>query len=175
MSPNDLIAIAVIRRAVGLKGFCAIETIGSTFALIEPLVVVYAGRDENNTRELTIEEIEKRPKGFVCRFREIVDREGIEQLNGCKIFIPGENLPALGDGEYYHFELEGFQVLSDSTGALIGWVREVVNLPTLDALEIELKKGKTVLLPYNDETVLSVDMNKRQIVVKWSYVEELLW
>ncbi|KMQ49900.1 16S rRNA processing protein RimM [Chitinispirillum alkaliphilum] len=174
MSQQELIIIGVIRRAVGLEGFVAVQPTGSTFAMIQTPCKVHIGSDEQSADKTEIEQIRKQPKGFICKFASANDRDASERLNGKLLFVSKECLPRLEEGDYYHFQLQGLEVYADSNGKLVGKVRDVVSLPTMDALEVVLVKGGSVLVPYNDQAVVSVDTESGRITLRWSFIEEMI-
>ncbi len=171
---QDLVAIAAIKRAIGLEGYCAVEPFGATLANLELPAEVQIGPDEKHLRTVNLEEIEQRPKGLVARFSAAQDRTQAERLNGLLIFVKEGDIPPLSEGQYYHFELKGMALISDETGQEIGVVRDVVNLPSTDAFNVALANGHEVLVPYNEQAVIKVEKESRRIIVRWSYLEELL-
>ncbi|MFP4163026.1 MAG: ribosome maturation factor RimM [Chitinispirillaceae bacterium] len=170
---QELVAIAMIRGAIGLEGYCAVETFGETFASLKPPVAVVIGTDADS-REVVLEKMQLRPRGYVALFSVAHDRTGAEMLNGERIYIDQKSLPPLGEGEFYHFELEGMSVVADSTGETVGVVKNVVNLPSTDAFEVTLDNGHEVLIPYIEDAVVRVENKTGRIIVRWSYLEELL-
>jgi len=171
---GDLVAIAVIKRAVGLDGCCGAAPYGETLERLKTPITVYIGEDERRVREVTLEEVVQRPQGFAVRFGGVSDRTTAERIQGQNVYIGEDKLPALGNGQYYHFHLKGMTAVSESSGEKIGVVRDSVNLPSTDALEILLTNGHDIIIPYNGQAVVRVDEEKKLIVVSDSYIEELL-
>jgi len=170
----DLIAIAVIKRAVGLQGHCGVMAYGETLGRIDTPVTVYIGESERRAREITLSHIELRPQGYVVLLDGINDRDAAEAVRGLSLYVGEDKLPKLADGEDYHFHLKGMTVVSSSTGAEIGTVRDTVNLPSTDALEVVLANGRDIVIPYNKQAVVKVDKEGKTITVDDSYIEELL-
>jgi len=170
----DLIAIAVIKRAIGLDGLCGAMPHGETFARLKTPVTVYIGETDRQTREAVLEKVSVRPQGPVAQFNIAKDRTEAERLQGLNVYIGENQLPALGEGEYYHFHLKGMTVVSEYSGSRIGTVKDTVNLPSMDALEVTLTNGRDVVIPYNEQAIVRVDNEKKMIVVSDSYIEELL-
>jgi len=171
---GDLVAIAIIKRAVGLDGCCGAAPYGETLGRLKTPVTVYIGDDERRAREVTLVEVVQRPQGYTARFSGVSDRTAAEQIQGQNVYIQESKLPTLGDGQYYHFHLKGMTAVSESSGEKIGVVRDSVNLPSTDALEILLTNGHDVIIPYNEQAVVRVDEEKKLIVLSDSYIEELL-
>jgi 16S rRNA processing protein RimM len=170
----DLIAIAVIKRAVGLQGHCGVMAYGETLGRIDTPVSVYIGESEKRAREITLEHVELRPQGYVVLLDGINDRDAAEAVQGLNLYVGEDQLPELAEGEDYHFHLKGMKVVSSSTGAEIGTVRDTVNLPSTDALDVVLTNGHDIVIPYNKQAVVKVDKEVKTITVDDSYIEELL-
>ncbi|MDR2729238.1 MAG: ribosome maturation factor RimM [Chitinispirillales bacterium] len=171
---QEFIAIAVVKRAVGLEGYCGALPFGKTFSYLKPPVLVRLGSNENSSREVTLENVISREQGYIVRFDIAHDRTEAEKLKGENIYIREDNLPALEEGEFYHFHLKGMAVVNQSNGAKIGMVKDVVNLPSMDALEITLNNGHEIVVPYNEQAVIKVDIEEKRITVSDTYIEELL-
>ncbi|MCL2182464.1 MAG: ribosome maturation factor RimM [Chitinispirillia bacterium] len=170
----DLVAIAIIKRAVGLDGCCGVAPYGETFERLKAPVAVYIGEDGRSAFETVLEEKTLRPQGWAVVLRDVAGRTAAERIQGQNIYIREDHLPKLGDGQYYHFHLKGMAVVGQSSGEKIGTVRDAVNLPSMDGLDVALLNGHEVIIPYNDQAVVSVDGEKKVIVVSDSYLEELL-
>jgi 16S rRNA processing protein RimM len=171
---EELIAIGRVVRAVGLNGRCGIETFGKGFASLTAPCPVRLGRDAESVRESVITEIDSRPGGYQCLFEGIGDRSAAEVLRGMLIFIEGGALPSLGKNEFYQHDLRQMQVYGDTSKALLGSVQEVHNLPSMDCLEVALLKGGSVMLPFSGQAIERVDEGTKRIIVRESFVEELL-
>ena len=174
MSSEEWIAIAIIRRPVGLRGFCAIESFGGTLAALKPPVEVRTGKDIAAAGNVIIEEMVSMPNGCRCRFGGRNDRTAVEGLRGSLIFIEKKALPGLRDGSFYQFELKGAGVYGNVDGARIGTVVEVHNFPSSDTLEVERSGGGSLLLPFSAQAVTAVDTAGGRITVRQSFVDELL-
>jgi 16S rRNA processing protein RimM len=171
---DDLIAIGIIRKPIGLRGFCSVEPFGGTMAALRLPCEVRIGKETECPTGMIIEEIVPMPDRYRCRFKGKDDRTAVEGLRSSLIFIEKKALPGLGPGSYYHFELEGAGVYSDRDGTRIGTVAEVHNFPSSDTLEVERDHGDPLLLPLSDQAVSAVDIAGKRITVRQSFVDELL-
>jgi 16S rRNA processing protein RimM len=170
----DLVAIAVIKRAVGLDGTVGVLPHGETLGRLKTPIAVYIGDDERQSRKVILEKVVLRQQGYSALFDIAHDRTEADKLHGLNIYIREDQLPKLEDGQYYHFHLKGMTVASESSGQKIGTVKDTVNLPSTDALEITLSNGHDIIIPYNEQSVIKVDEDKKTIIVSDSYIEELL-
>jgi 16S rRNA processing protein RimM len=171
---QDWIAIAVVKRPVGLEGFCAVEAFGDTFSALTTPCSVLRGKNLESASDATVTEIVALPKEFRCRFADAPDRTAAEALRGQRLFIGQEMLPKREPGRFYHYELKGLAVFGDEDDSQIGTVIEVHNFPSVDTLEVKLEAGPTVLLPLMDLAIASIDSAAGRIVARQTYIREIL-
>ncbi len=171
---GEWIAIAVVKRPVGLEGFCAVEPFGETFSTLPTPCTVRLGEDLDCARSATITEIVALPKEFRCRFAEATDRTTAEVFRGRRLFIEREELPRREAGRFYHFELKGLAVFGDGGDGRIGTVIDVHNFPSVDTLEVKLESGPTVLLPLMKAAIVAIDGAAGRITARESFIQELL-
>jgi 16S rRNA processing protein RimM len=85
---------------------------------------------------------------------------------GTELSVPREILPPLGEDEYYTFQLIGLAV-EEEGGRRLGTVRDVVNYPANDVLELD----SGVLLPLVGACVRQVDLDGGRIVVSVGFAD----
>jgi 16S rRNA processing protein RimM len=79
---------------------------------------------------------------------------------GATLAVPRETLPALGEDEYYAFQLVGLAV-EEAGGRLLGRVRDVLDYPANDVLELD----SGLSLPLVEACVQQVDLEGGRIVI----------
>jgi len=124
-----------------------------------------------NHGTLTLKSLRPTPQGAIARFAEVADRTAAEALRGTELTVPRTALPPLTEGEYYHADLIGLAVVSD-TGEALGHVVLVENFGAGDVLEIERppedgKAGKRFMVPMRPEAVPEWDAER--LVVTTDY------
>lgn len=72
-------------------------------------------------------------------------------------------LPPMEDGAYYHFELEGLEVVTES-GDRLGRVDEVLETGANDVLSVRGARGE-ILIPVIDSVVQEIDREGGRIVI----------
>ena len=93
----------------------------------------------------------------IAKIRGFDDRNAAEILRGTELFIGRDDLPALGEQEYYQTDLIGMTV--NQRGNIIGRVACIQNYGAGDILELE--NGEMVSF-----VGASVDMDTKTIYVK---------
>lgn len=109
--------------------------------------------------------------GIIVRLDGVADRDEARRYCDADIRVPVNELPELGDGEYYWHQLVDLDVrtLDD---ALLGRVVRLMETGANDVLVVRPSKGsldsRERLIPWNpDGVVRSVDLMAGQLVVDW--------
>ncbi len=170
---DEHITIATVGKPVGLEGWCRIFPYGNTLKTIDPPYNLLVG-NEHPEKRVELIDLRKVPKGYQGRFKGYDNRDSIDSLKNSQLFIEKNKLPDIQSDEFYHFELENMDILSQATNEYIGKVIKVHNYPTVDALEVEKKGGYTFTVPLTKEIVIKIDKTSRKIYVSDSALEELL-
>jgi len=92
-------------------------------------------------------------------------REDAERLNGIELYIGREKLPATDADEYYHADLIGLQAVNAASQP-IGRVTAIHNFGAGDIIEIAPPHGATMLLPFTNAVVPSVDLVGGRVVIE---------
>ena len=156
------VCVARIGAAHGLRGEVRLNTFTA-----DPLAVTRYGVLESQDGARSLEIDACRPgKGFlVVRFKGVADRTAAERLRNIEQYVPRDRLPAPEPGEFYHADLIGLRAVTPDGGE-IGTVVAVQNFGAGDLLEIKpAAGGMTLLLPFTDATVPSVDLASGSLVV----------
>ena len=82
----------------------------------------------------------------------------IEYLKGLNVYINEDDLKL--DGEIYSGKLIDFKVICDNKE--IGIVTEIIDTPANEVIRI----GEKILIPYIDEFIEKIDLEKKEIYVK---------
>jgi 16S rRNA processing protein RimM len=85
---------------------------------------------------------------------------------GATLAVPRDTLPALGEDEYYAFQLVGLAV-EEEGGRLLGRVADVLDYPANDVLELD----SGLALPLVEACVRQVDLEGGRIVVAAGFAE----
>jgi 16S rRNA processing protein RimM len=89
--------------------------------------------------------------------------EDVQFLLKKELSVREEDLPPLGDDEYYDYRLIGLAAVTDS-GRPVGRVKDVMHTGAHDILVIE---GRTELLvPMTEEHIAGISVEKGSVTVK---------
>lgn len=106
--------------------------------------------------------IESRGKASIT-IEDELDRDEINQLKGCQLFLPLDNLPKLEGTHFYYHEVEGFEVIDEREGHL-GKLSRIQESAAQDLIVVDAK-GKEVLIPILENTVIELDRDKKTMTV----------
>jgi 16S rRNA processing protein RimM len=167
VTTHDSIELAAVTGAHGVSGEVRLKVFGEGVAAL-------SAHGSFNSGALTLTKVRSDNKGgAVARFAEISNREEAEKLRGTVLTVSRDDLPALDEGEYYHADLIGLQVVTD-TGDAVGRSIAVHNFGATDIIEIEKdpapeKGAKTFMVPMTDQAVIEWDAER--LVIAADFVD----
>lgn len=112
--------------------------------------------------------------GAIARIAECSSRGDAEKLRGTALTVPRDALPPLEPGEFYHADLLGLPVVTD-TGEPVGSVLAIENFGATDIIEITREpppeKGtKTFMVPMIPTAVIEWD--EHRLVIGAAFAED---
>ncbi len=159
---SDLIVIAVLLGAHGVKGDCRVKSFTGTPADAfgyGPLL----GAD--GAVCVTPKRARSAKDHFVVTPQEHRQKEDWDGMKGTLLHVPRDVLPETAPDEVYIDELVGVAVF-DETDTPLGIIKAVHNFGAGDLLEITPQTGgKTVLVPFTQEDVPEIDLAAGRVIV----------
>ena len=148
------ICVARIGAAHGVRGAVKLWTFTE-----DPLAVKHYGplATKDGARQFEVTHAREAKDHLVATLKGIATREDAERLNGIELYIAREKLPATDDGEYYHADLIGLAAVNAADEPL-GRVIAIHNFGAGDIIEIAPPHGATMLLPFTNAVVPTVDL-----------------
>ena len=155
------VCIAQIGAAHGVRGEVRLRAFTE-----DPLSVRrYGPLETEDGRRFEIEAVRPARDMLVARLKGISDRDAAERLTNLRLYVARDRLPKPADGEFYHADLIGLAATT-ADGAPFGTVKAVHNFGAGDLLEIEpAAGGMTVMLPFTDAAVPTIDLAGGRVVV----------
>jgi len=98
----------------------------------------------------------------------IADRESARALNGEPITVARGEIGQLAEREYLVDDLISCEVKAD--GRSLGRVRDVLLLPSVEAIEVVDAAGLTRLVPLVSDAIEQVDLEHRTIEVNITFL-----
>jgi 16S rRNA processing protein RimM len=152
---SDLVPVGRVGKPHGLDGSFFVEGPSQRAETFLPGATLYANGE---------------PVKIVASKRGSQNRPVIKLerriTRGATLAVPRDSLPALGEDEYYAFQLVGLAV-EEEGGRLLGRVAAVVDYPANDVLELD----SGLSLPLVESCVRKVDLESGRIVVTAGFAE----
>ena len=101
---------------------------------------------------------------YIISIEGISTRNAAEKIIGWNLVIPTDSRPTLTDEEFHYFDLIGLEVRNGPSKTLIGHVTDLIKGGN-DLLEIELIKGKKVLVPFVKEIVPEIKIQDKWLLI----------
>lgn len=163
---EPFLVVGVIRKPHGVRGELqiSVETDRPAPVFRKGRVLQLgdaAGRPSGGS--ITLEQARPMKDGLLIRVAEHANRETVEALRGRTLLIPAsESAPAAADEVPYHRLVGCAVVVGDET---LGLVAEVLEVGGGEMLAVRRATGKELLIPFVNEMVRSVDLERRRVVV----------
>jgi 16S rRNA processing protein RimM len=156
------ICIARIGAAHGVRGAVKLWTFTE-----DPFAVKQYGPllTKDGARSFEVATAREAKGHLVATLKGIATREEAERLNGLKLYVAREKLPATDEDEYYHADLIGLAAVTPANAAL-GRVIAIHNFGAGDIIEIAPPQGSTMLLPFTNAVVPTVDLAAGHVVIE---------
>ncbi|TMK09332.1 MAG: ribosome maturation factor RimM [Alphaproteobacteria bacterium] len=160
--PLSQICVARIGAAHGVRGAVKLWTFTE-----DPLAVTRYGQlmTKDGARQFEVTHVREAKGHLVATLKGIATREEAERLNGVELYVAREKLPATSEDEYYHTDLIGLAAVN-AAGEPLGRVIAIHNFGAGDIIEIAPPNGATMLLPFSNAVVPTVDLEGGRVVIE---------
>ena len=155
------ICVARIGAAHGVRGQVKLWTFTE-----DPFAVKEYGplSTKDGSRQFEVTHVREARDHLVATLKGVVTRNDAERLNGVELYVSRDQLPATEDDEYYHADLIGLAAVTTSDEPL-GRVVAIHNFGAGDIIEIAPPQGSTLLLPFTNAVVPTVDLAGGRVVI----------
>lgn len=122
-------------------------------------------------RELPITRRAGTERQMILRLGGHEDRAAAESLRGKDLLVPRIAAPELGPDEWWAADLAGCAVRDGERP--VGTVRQLIELPSCEVLEVERRDGGgELLVPLVTDAVRQVDLERREIDIDLQFLGE---
>ncbi len=108
----------------------------------------------------TITAVRGHGQGLLIRLKGFDSVDAVGIFRNQMVYVPIKDLPALPEGEYYHHQLIGLQVI-DEQGESLGLIKDILLTGANDVYVVESSSGKEVLLPAIADVILKIDLSEK--------------
>jgi 16S rRNA processing protein RimM len=156
------ICVARIGAPHGVRGAVKLWTFTE-----DPLAVRHYGPlvTKDGARQFEVTHVREAKGHLVATLKGVATREEAERLNGVELYVAREKLPATREDEYYHADLIGLAAVN-AAGEPLGRVIAIHNFGAGDIIEVAPPDGGTMLLPFTNAVVPTVDLEGGRVVIE---------
>jgi 16S rRNA processing protein RimM len=155
------LAVGVLRRPHGIRGDLLLAVMTDFPERLKPGTYIYVG-DKKQPLKIT----RRRPHndGILLGFEGIATAEATAKYRAQTVYVKADDRPALPEGEYYHHQIIGLNVV-DESGTDLGVVTEIIETGANDVYVISGAEGREILLPALKEVLLDVNLDTKTMRV----------
>src|SRR6201994_5037003 len=156
------VCVARIGAAHGVRGAVKLWTFTE-----DPFAVTRYGplSTKDGARAFEVAHAREGKGHLVATLKGVTSRNDAERLNGLELYVARDKLPATDDDEYYYADLIGLAAVTSADEPL-GKVIAIHNFGAGDIIEIAPPSGATMLLPFTNAVVPSVDFTGGRVVIE---------
>jgi 16S rRNA processing protein RimM len=156
------VCVARIGAAHGVRGQVKLWTFTE-----DPFAITRYGplSTKDGTRRFEVAHVREGKGHLVATLKGVTTRNEAERLNGLELYVARERLPATGDDEYYHADLIGLAAVT-TAGEPLGRVIAIHNFGAGDIIEVAPASGATMLLPFTNAVVPTVDLASGRVMIE---------
>jgi len=157
----EYLVVGFLRRPHGVKGEILMDVHTDFPERLKTSMTVYVG---DEYQPMVIASRRTHGAGMLIRFRGIKNPEDAGLYRNTWIYVPTANRPELPEGEYYHHQLIGLNVVTDD-GSDLGTLVDILETGANDVYVVRGADGKETLLPAIPPVILDIQLADRQMRV----------
>ena len=158
---SDLIPFGILKKVHGLKGCISCSFFNKDSKILEKGFKIYF--NNNQTKFLTIENINYQSKNYLLKFVEILNKNEIEKYKNIIFYIDKNNLPTLSNDENYFVDYIG-STLFNQNKVKLGTVKDIIPIKENDILLFEDDKNEK-MVPFSKELILFFDKDNKHLIM----------
>lgn len=150
-----------ITRPHGVRGEVAMKTLTDYPERLAQADTLYVGPAYVPHK---VKRVRPHQTGVIIRFSGVPDRNAAELLREQLVYVHIDDAIPLEEGEYYFYQLDGIQVVTDE-GQELGHFSGYIETGANDVYIVKAPDGSEVLLPAIPEVIVEVDIAARVMTV----------
>ena len=155
------LAVGKLRHAHGVHGEMFMEIFTDFPDRLQPGTILYL---DTEIDRLHLTKCRQHKDGLLITFEGYTTPEEVSQFRNQIVFVKADDRPPLVDGEYYHHQLIGLQVVTGERKT-IGTVTEILETGASDVLAVRPETGPEILIPFVDAFIQGIDLTRHEITV----------
>lgn len=164
VTADGWVRIATIGRPHGVRGEVRVWLDNPTSTLLFEGPSLRVRRPDKAPEPIQIVSMRDTADAILVTFRGVGDRDAAAKLTHAGLEVPRTALPELEDGEFYHIDIIGSDVLDADSGEKLGVVTGITET-SVDVLAIQTPGGE-VLIPIIGDYVVSIGETPGKVLVR---------
>lgn len=161
---EDLISIGRVVRTQGIRGQVKVILYSGPCYDPPPHKEVWLRKVDGAAFRIRVEVAKAHKKALILKLEGIDSIDAAEGMVESEVMIRRSSLAALGEGEYYWFQLIGLKV-QDENGRSYGFIREIIETGSNDVY-VARRGDEEFLIPAIEQVVRKIDLEKKVIVIE---------
>ncbi|QXD14693.1 ribosome maturation factor RimM [Rhodocaloribacter litoris] len=170
MKPDNLLLVGRVYRAHGIRGEVKVIPETDDPERFTALATVYLGTTPERVVPHRIETVRfqqtRRGLLVVLKVEGVDTREAAEALRPLGVFASREDLPPLGEDEFFYSDLVGLRVVAEGEEGIVGHVEDVLELPAHPVLLVRRPGGAEAMVPAVPAFIAAIDFDAGEVVVR---------
>ena len=161
---SDWVIVGRIVRPHGLLGDLKVEPLTDNPGRFDPGKRIKVRSRGGEEVDVILERVRPLPNHLLVAFSSYESRTQVEPWSGGWLLVPEQDVPSPPEGEYYHFQILGMQVVGEETGEILG---EVVEILSTGSNDVYVVRGgeKEYLIPALEEFVRKIDVPAKRMTI----------
>jgi len=163
-SPGEPVFLAVgkLGRPHGVRGEIFLHILTDFPERLEAGVTVFLGPDHE---PIVIKSRRLHRDALLLALTGYHTPEEVGTLTNQYLYVRADDRPQLPEGEYYHHQMIGLQVV-DEQGLFLGTLSQILETGANDVYVVLPPQGAEILLPAIEDVILNIDLDQNQMVVR---------
>ena len=156
------LAVGQLHRPHGVRGEIEMKILTDFPERLVPGKVLYVGEKHARHR---ISSVRPKGAGLLIGLEGYTDRDQVAVFRNLTLYVRSDELPSLPPGEYYHHQLLGLQVVTES-GESLGRLTEIIETGANEVYVVTDAAGQEQLLPAIESVILEISLERGEIRVR---------
>jgi 16S rRNA processing protein RimM len=161
---EDLVTIGTVIKPQGRHGEMVVQPHSDRPGRFPDLRTAYVPGPDGSGREVKVTRTWPHKGRFVVKLEGVDSIDDAEAYRGMDLRIGEDQLEALPEGSYYHYQLIGLDAVAED-GERVGTVKAIEHHGEVPTIVIAGRYGKELMLPFADDFVKDVDVAGRVVKV----------
>lgn len=156
------VVVGKLRRPHGVMGEMSMSLMTDFPKRLKKGTELFVGKKRDR---LLIRSIRFTEKGALIAFEDYLDCDVVGIFRNQYVYKKIEKNPDLPEGEFYHHEIIGMNVFSES-GEALGIIDEIVETGANDVYVIRSGKKDEILIPAIKSVIMDIDRSTKRMIVR---------